>query len=161
MPIEVKVLDFEMRLRSTTFRPLLRSLAALTLVLFVAAQSACFVHCHFGGSHGDTTKRSCHGGPSAKASHHHEHPSPAPADPAAAVSCDTLKLLVVGGGAYTLAAPVLQPVDFLALSSLALSAPEAKLDAAFRRQAKTRDWVFTPEVCLGPAFRSLAPPVVS
>ena len=27
------------------------------------------------------------------------------------------------------------------------------------RQAKARDWVFTPEVCLGPAFRSLAPPV--
>ena len=26
------------------------------------------------------------------------------------------------------------------------------------RRAKPRDWVFTPVVCLGPAFRSLAPP---
>jgi hypothetical protein len=26
-------------------------------------------------------------------------------------------------------------------------------------QVKPRDWVFTPEVCLGPAFHSLAPPV--
>ena len=26
------------------------------------------------------------------------------------------------------------------------------------RRAKPRDWVFTPEVCLGPAFQSLAPP---
>jgi hypothetical protein len=28
------------------------------------------------------------------------------------------------------------------------------------RRAKPRDWVFTPVVCLGPAFRSLAPPVL-
>ncbi|ODU23860.1 MAG: hypothetical protein ABS95_02810 [Verrucomicrobia bacterium SCN 57-15] len=27
-----------------------------------------------------------------------------------------------------------------------------------KRHAKERIWVFTPEVCLGPAFRSLAPP---
>lgn len=27
------------------------------------------------------------------------------------------------------------------------------------RPAKPRDWVFTPEVCLGPALHSLAPPV--
>lgn len=27
------------------------------------------------------------------------------------------------------------------------------------RQAPERKWVFTPEVCLGPAFRSLAPPL--
>ena len=27
------------------------------------------------------------------------------------------------------------------------------------RRAKRRDWVFTPGVCLGPAFRSLAPPI--
>ena len=32
--------------------------------------------------------------------------------------------------------------------------------AAITRQATPRDWVFTPEVCLGPAFRSLAPPVL-
>jgi hypothetical protein len=31
----------------------------------------------------------------------------------------------------------------------------------FNRQARRRDWVFTPEVCLGPAFRSLAPPLSS
>jgi hypothetical protein len=28
------------------------------------------------------------------------------------------------------------------------------------RQAKPRDWVFTPEVCLGPASHSLAPPAL-
>jgi hypothetical protein len=38
---------------------------------------------------------------------------------------------------------------------LSLLAPQA-LPA---RQTKRREWVFTPEVCLGPAFRSHAPPV--
>ena len=33
-------------------------------------------------------------------------------------------------------------------------------DAIITRQATPRDWVFTPEVCLGPAFRSLAPPAL-
>ena len=33
--------------------------------------------------------------------------------------------------------------------------------AASFRQAKPRDWVFTPEVSLGPAFRSHAPPFIS
>jgi len=33
-------------------------------------------------------------------------------------------------------------------------------DAAFSRQVPPRDWVFTPEVSLGPAFRSLAPPTL-
>lgn len=150
----------EMRFHQTTLRPLLRSLAALTLVLFVAAQAACFAHCYFCGGHGSEAGPSCHGVGAAEASHHEPH-SPAPSDPATSVACVTLKTLVAGGDAYTLVAPVLQPVDFLAPSSLVLNAPEAELDAAFRRQAKTRDWVFTPEVCLGPAFRSLAPPVVS
>lgn len=149
-----------MRSRLNILPPLLRWLAALTLGVFVTAQAACFVHCHFGGGHGEAAKPSCHGGPSAKALHDEPH-SPAPSDPAPSVSCATLKVLVAGGDAYTLGTPVLQPVHFLAPSSLALSAPETELDAAFRRQAKTRDWVFTPEMCLGPAFRSLAPPLVS
>ncbi len=150
-----------MRPRRNNLPPLLRWLAVMTLGVFMTAQVACFEHCHFGGGHGDASKSSCHGGPSAKASHQHEHHSPAPADPASAVSCATLKLLVAGGDAYTLVAPVLQPVPFLAPSSLEQSASETVPEAVFLRQARTRDWAFTPEVCLGPAFRSLAPPVVS
>jgi hypothetical protein len=46
----------------------------------------------------------------------------------------------------------------LAPLSLALDATEGQPEAAFFRQSGTHDWVFTPEVCLGPAFRSLAPP---
>lgn len=149
-----------MRLRQTTLRPLLRSLAALTLVVFVAAQAACFAHCNFCGGHGTDTTPSCHSAGATRASHHEPH-SPAPSDPASSVACVTLKTLVAGGDAYSLVAPLLPPVDFVAFSSLVLNPPEAALEATFCRQAKPRDWVFTPEVCLGPAFRSLAPPVVS
>ena len=59
---------------------------------------------------------------------------------------------------FVIIKPILQPLDFLCpvlqARDLMLSAPKDELE----RQAKPRDWVFTPEVCLGPAHRSLAPP---
>lgn len=146
-----------MHIRQTILRPLLRSLAALTLVLFVAAQAACFVHCHFGGGHGDAAKPSCHGAPMAKT--HDGHTPAAPTVPASSIPCATLKSLLAGGDAYTLVLPVLQPIDFVLLSFDALNASEHESNLAHSRQARPREWVFTPEVCLGPAFRSLAPPV--
>ena len=42
-------------------------------------------------------------------------------------------------------------------SATTLTQPETLI----RRQPPDRDWTFTPEVCLGPAFHSLAPPVSS
>lgn len=138
---------------------MVRCVALLLLVVFVAAQAACFVHCHFGGGHGDAAKPSCHGASMAKA--HDGHNPAAPTVPASSIPCATLKSLLAGGDAYTLVLPVLQPIDFVPLSFDALNASEHESNLAHSRQAKTRDWVFTPEVCLGPAFRSLAPPVAS
>jgi len=43
----------------------------------------------------------------------------------------------------------------------AVEATQTHLVAAFSRQARPRDWVFTPEVSLGPAHRSHAPPFLS
>ena len=54
--------------------------------------------------------------------------------------------------------PLLQPLNFLypilQARDQMLAAPEAKP----LRQAKDREWDFTPQVCLGAAHRSLAPP---
>ena len=36
----------------------------------------------------------------------------------------------------------------------------AQTETSVSRQPRTREWVFTPEVSLGAAFRSLAPPVL-
>ena len=58
-----------MRSRQTILSPLLRSLAAFALVVFVVAQALCFVHCHYGGGRGDNAQPSCHSSPQHAASH--------------------------------------------------------------------------------------------
>jgi hypothetical protein len=147
-----------MSLRRTTLSPFLRSLAVLALIVFVAAQTMCFIHCHFGGGHGNSdAEPSCHGSAQAQ-SHHDGHNAPAPAP---TTSCATLKTMLAGGEAPTLGAPQLHTLYLLAPMALALDATEVRPKTSFSRQARTRDWVFTPEVCLGPAIHSLAPPFVA
>jgi hypothetical protein len=68
--------------------------------------------------------------------------------------------MLAAGAAPTLAAPQLHTLYPLPEASLALDATETQPEVSFSRQSWTRDWVFTPVVCLGPAFRSLAPPAV-
>ena len=149
-----------MNLRQTTLSPLLRSLAALALVVFVVAQAMCFVHCNFGGGHDVKAQPSCHGSPQHAASHDGDDDSP-PSIPSPTAACSMLKTMVAGGDAPTLTA--FQTHTFYLLPSvvLGLDATETRPQAVFGRQAHSRDWVFTPEVCLGPAFRSLAPPFMS
>ena len=149
-----------MRSRPTTLSPLLRSLAALALMVFAAAQALCFVHCNFGGGHGDKAQPSCHGSPQTTASHDN-HDGPTPSTPSPTTTCSTLKTMLAGADAPPLVAPQPHTLYLLAPISLALDAAEEQPDAPFTRHAGTGDWVFTPEVCLGPAFRSLAPPFLS
>lgn len=148
-----------MRLRQTTLSPLLRSLAALALVVFVVAQAMCFVHCNFGGGHGDKTQPSCHGSPQHAASHDGDDDS-VPSAPSPTAACSTLKTMLAGGDAPTLTAFQAHTLYLLSPVVLALDATATQPQAAFDRQAYSREWTFTPEVCLGPAFRSLAPPFV-
>ena len=68
--------------------------------------------------------------------------------------------MLAAADAPTLVAPQLHTLYLLPSMALALNATEVQPKAPFSRQAWTRDWVFTPEVCLGPAFRSLAPPFI-
>lgn len=74
------------------------------------------------------------------------------------VCCSTIQALVVSPTPILVAKPVTQPA---LLVSLLCAAREHALTAPACgefRQARSRDWVFTPEVCLGPALHSLAPP---
>ncbi len=146
-----------MRLRQTTLRPLLRSIAALALVVFVVAQAMCFVHCNFGSGHGDKAQPSCHGSPQHATSHDGDDDS-APSAPSPTAACSTLKTMLAGGDAPALTAFQAHTLYLLSPVVLALDATEVQPKASLSRQVRTRDWVFTPEVCLGPAFRSLAPP---
>ena len=148
-----------MRLRQTTLSPLLRSLAALALVVFVVAQAMCFVHCNFGGGHEDKAQPSCHGSPQHAASHDGDDDS-APSAPSPTAACSTLKTMLAGGDAPALTAFQAHTLYLLSPVVLDLDATATQPQAAFDRQAHSREWTFTPEVCLGPAFRSLAPPFV-
>ncbi|MBK8000439.1 MAG: hypothetical protein IPK15_17400 [Verrucomicrobia bacterium] len=134
-----------------------RSLAALALVVFVVAQAMCFVHCNVGGGHGNSDAQpSCHVSAQAK-SHPAGSDTPTPVPTA---SCSTLKTMLAGDDAPALTA--FQPHTLYLLSpvALVLDATATQPQPAFGRQAYSTEWTFTPEVCLGPALRSLAPPFI-
>ena len=74
--------------------------------------------------------------------------------------CSTIETLVAKTTPIVIAKPVTQPT---LLSPLLCGAREHTLIASSieaLRQARPCDWVFTLEVCLGPALHSLAPPAV-
>ena len=145
--------------RQTKLSPLLRSFAAAALVVWLAAQVLCTAHCNFGVCHGDSEHASCHDG-AAPQPHHDDGDSPAPVhdDSATTAACLALKSALVGGGASTLVQPQLFVLYTLPPLALALEVAVAQLTAPFSRHARPCDWVFTPEVSLGPAHRCHAPP---
>ena len=149
-----------MRSCQTTFSPLLRTFAAGALLVWVAAQVLCFAHCNFGVGHGDSEEASCHGSAPTPA-HHDDGDSSSPThdESSASAACSTLKTALLDSGATVLVQPNFHLLYTLTPAALALDATAVEPTASFSRQAWRRDWVFTPEVCLGPAFRSLAPPL--
>ena len=148
--------------RRSTFSPLLRSFAAGALLVWVAAQVFCFAHCNFGVGHGGSEQPSCHASAPSQA-HHEDGDSSGPAhhDSSASAACSTLKSALMGSGSAALVQPDFHLLYALAPLALTLNVTAAEPTAAIFRQAKARDWVFTPEVCLGPAHRSHAPPFLS
>jgi len=72
--------------------------------------------------------------------------------------CSTLKAVVLTAHPVVISKPVFHPIPFLCVLPEMHAASLALSEKPPNRQAKPPDWVFTPEVCLGPAFRSLAPP---
>jgi len=149
-----------MRLCETRLNPLFRSVAAATLCIWLAAQALCAAHCDFGVCQGDEEHPACHG-PEPAQSHHEDGDSPAPAqnDSSTTAICLTLKDALVSGSG-----PVPVPAELHVLYTvppLALDVTATEPASLHSRQAKSCDWVFTPEVCLGPALRSHAPPFSS
>jgi len=145
-----------MRNRQTMMKPLFRSLAAVVLVAFVVAQEICVAHCNLGGEHAD----SCHGASSAQPGHD-EGNSSSPPVPSPAASCFTVQNLMANGDAPTLVVPEFHALYALSLLALALDATATEPTTPISRTAWPRDWIFTPEVCTGPANRILAPPLLS
>ena len=94
--------------------------------------------------------------------HHGDEHTPEPHHPerSADASCDTLNSALTGHATALLVAPEFTLLYTLAPTVLALDATALEPAASFSRQADRRDTLHTPEVFLGAAFRSLAPPVL-
>ena len=151
-----------MRLRQTTISPLFHSFAAGTLLVWIAAQVLCFAHCNFGVGQGSSEQPSCHASAPAPAHHDGCEPSaPAPKHSSGSAVCSTLKSALVGSGSAALVHFDLHLLYALAPLSLRFNVTAVEPTASFFRQAQPRDWVFTPEVCLGPAHRTHAPPCLN
>jgi len=150
-----------MRRRQTTLSPMLRFFAATALLVWIAAQGLCFAHCNFGVGHGGSDKPSCHGAASPKSCHGTKDSSAPPqkSSPGSLI-CSTLKSALVGSGPEALVSPDLHLLCFLAPLAAADDAAVIAPASVSFRQAHSREWTFRPEVCLGPAFRGLAPPFV-
>jgi len=72
--------------------------------------------------------------------------------------CSTLKAVVPTSKAIVFNKQAVHPIPSLCVLLEAHVASRVLSENSPNRQAKPGDWVFTPEVCLGPAHRSLAPP---
>jgi hypothetical protein len=149
----------EMRSRQTSLSPLLRSFALIALVFFVTAQTLCFMHCNLGGGICDSAAPSCSGAVPGQTCHAQDGPV-SPAVPAPTPACFALKNFLASGDASTLVVPDFCILYLLAPYALALDLTPSELEAPASGRAKHLDWIFTPEVSLGPAVYSLPPPVV-
>ncbi len=151
-----------MRSRQTELSPVHRCFAAASLLVWLAAQVVCTAHCNFGVCHGESEDASCHDAAPPQ-SHHDDGDSPSPAhgDSSTTDACLTLKSALVSGSGPALVPPDLHLLYTLAPVALTLDMSATKPAVSFSRQAKPPDWGFTPEVYLGPAHRSHAPPFLS
>ena len=141
--------------RRTSLNPLLRLLAAATLLCWLGALALCSTECF----EGDTDHHA--GQKEIASSHSDDHPTPDSENHSGHDDsvCGSLKTLVPTAHNNVLPKPDFG-FCFLRFVSLPQALTVAENETLVSRQQPDREFVFTPEVCLGPAFRSLAPPVL-
>src|SRR2546425_12769209 len=152
-----------MSLHQTKFSPVLRGLAAGSLFVWLGALALCHTECCSDAKHGHPTE--------AEASHQHAEAAPhshgdhdhgpVPQHQDEPLFCLSLKSLLHSEAGFSLSKLALQLLYALPAEPPTLQASANEALAPFIRQTWRRDRAFTPEVCLGPALRCHAPPVIS
>ena len=142
----------------TKLRPLLRWCGVLTLLAWLGAQNLCQAHCLFGACPGEADDASFHA-TAASDSHHGDEPASNHKEHGDDASCATLKSALSGNTTPSLIAPEFSLIYTLVPIAFTLDATTIKLSASFSRQIDRQNLIFTPEVCLGSALHSLAPPL--
>ena len=156
----------------------LRIVAAGCIVLWLLASSYCSIEHLFGNDHhheeasapetvvhhdndhAQEAEVAEHAHSEASESHDSELPShdSHPHNGGDNACCSTLTATAQISTPLVIVKPVLQPLNFLCTDLQARDAMLAAPADTAERQTRPRDRVFTPEVCLDPAHRSLAPP---
>ena len=88
----------------------------------------------------------------------HEHGSKGKKDCDEKLCCSSMQALLPTAKSIIVANSLSQQLFVVCLLNAAAENALAASNCEPVRQAPPPDWVFTPEVCLGPAHRSLAPP---
>jgi hypothetical protein len=143
----------------TATSPAMRVIAAVVLVGWSLALAICWHHCATGAC-SSTSKAFQQAQPGCHAPAEDSEPENSKPNGMGG-ACFAKKPFVGEKEIVCVAAAPLQ-LAYLstAFQAIALDLANSSEDIQFRN-GRSRDWVFTPEVCLGPAFRSHAPPVVS
>ena len=134
--------------RHMTLRPGLRAFAAATLLLWVSAWILCAVAC----SNGNSPRRSCCHRESSSGSDNHPERGHS--------GCLAHKMLVPAPDHRVDFKPAFVCLSLRAETPTFFSS-EPPCVLLFLRQSPGREFPLTPLVCLGPAFRSLPPPVLA
>ena len=140
--------------RRTTLNPLLRFFAAMTLFVWIAAVTTCSTECLGEDSHSESAHMEQAANTSGQS---HDSDKNDNHDDSVCVS---LHSLATTSPNCVLAKPDFGLAFTLDLISTAQLVAVAPLKTIVSRQSPDRQFVFTPEVLLGAAFRSLAPPVL-
>ena len=142
-----------MKSSSAKLNPFLRFAAAGTLLVWLSAVAMCQAHCC-----GDNCGNDDHAGAKIalhnSAANSHDGDKDNHHDDSA---CLTLKSALQSNHGIALVKPDFHFLYSMALVTLAPD-PAAIEPVTTLRQNGRCDWAFTPEVCLGPALHSLAPP---
>ena len=150
--------------RKTKLSPALRTGAAMWLVVWVAAFGFCSLESMVGHAESGA------GHHSRQAAHHHDDATPPHEDSGHShdsdqgddhgnACCTSLKAVPQFANSTALTKPDFGKPLSLSFLWLAQALTLVQPEAPSLRQMREDQWVFTPEVCLGSAHRSHAPPV--
>jgi len=140
-----------MKSSSAKLNPFLRFAAAGTLLIWLSAVGLCQLHC-CGDDNCDGTHIIAHTGTDSHDGDKNHHDDSA---------CLTLKSALQNNNAITFVKPNFGLVFNLNFLSAVTSVKTSPSETFIFRQPPDLNRVFTPEVCLGPAFHSLAPPALA
>jgi len=146
-----------MKLRQTTLSPLLRSVAAVVLLSWVAAVAVCSTRCLHESSTSDADHMGHASATNGDSHDSHDSDKDCNHDDSFCAALHSLTPQTCGAVFIKPDFAALFVADFTPAASL-LEAMTA--DAPISRQPPDRERLSTPVVCLGPAFRSQAPPVL-